>query len=156
MPPHLEAKGPVLGTAQTLCLWKNRVEELIFGYQRRLSPTDKEQLLVVGLVQADADWQVQTHAPIFDLAGESTVHGVDEHDSEGEDVHCKQGQEHEGNIAHSEDGMLARDPGEEACRVEEDGVDDDEDDVGNAIAVEILWSKITSAWVHVHHCETER
>ena len=47
--------------------------------------------------------------------------------------------------------MLARDPGEEACRVEEDGVDDDEDDIGNAIAVEILWSKITSAWVHVNH-----
>lgn len=34
--------------------------------------------------------------------------------------------------------MSARDPGEEACRVEEDRVDDDEDDVGNAIAVEVL------------------
>ena len=47
--------------------------------------------------------------------------------------------------------MLARDPGEEACRVEEEGVDDDEDDVGNAIAVEILCSKITSAGVHIDH-----
>ena len=91
MPPHLEAKGPVLGTAETLCFWKNRVKELILGDQRRLIPTDEEQLLVVGLVQADADWQVQTHAPIFDLAGERAVHCVDEHDGKGEDVHCQQG-----------------------------------------------------------------
>ena len=91
MPPHLEAKGPVLGTADSLCFWKNRVEKLILGYQRRLVPTDEEQLLIVGLVQADADWQVQTHAPIFDLAGESTVHCVNERGSNGEDVHCQQG-----------------------------------------------------------------
>ena len=49
--------------------------------------------------------------------------------------------------------MTARDPGEEACGVEEDGIDDDEDNVGYAIAVEIFGSKVESAWVHINHCD---
>ena len=110
-------------------------------------------MLVVGLVQADADGQVQAHAPVLDLAREGTVHCVDDHDGKGEDMHGEQGQEHEGNVAHSENGMLAVHPGEEACGVEEERVYDDEDDVGDAIAVQILRSEVESAWVEVHHCD---
>ena len=51
--------------------------------------------------------------------------------------------------------MFARDPGEEACRVEKDGIDDDEDNVGNAIAVEIFGSKVESTWVHINHDDGE-
>ena len=107
MPPNFEAKSPILGAAESLSLWKYRLEKFIFGDQGSLAATDNEQLLVVRLVQADADWQVQAHAPIFHLARESTVHCVNDHDGECEDMHREQGQEHEGNIAHSEDGMLA-------------------------------------------------
>ena len=67
-------------------------------------------------------------------------------------MHCEEGQEHEWHIPYPEDGVSARDPGEEACRVEEERVQDDEDNVGYAIAVEILGSKVESAWVHVNHC----
>lgn len=49
--------------------------------------------------------------------------------------------------------MFARDPGEEAGRVEEDGIDDDEDNVGYAIAVEVFRSKVESAGVHINHCD---
>ena len=49
--------------------------------------------------------------------------------------------------------MLAVYPGEEACRVEEEGVDDDEDDVGNAIAVAVLGSKVESARIEVDHLD---
>ena len=49
--------------------------------------------------------------------------------------------------------MLAVEPGEEACRVEEERVDGDEDNVGNAISVEVLWSEIKSPWVEVDHCD---
>ena len=68
-------------------------------------------------------------------------------------MHREKGQKHEWNIAHSEDGMLAVHPSEEAGRVEEERIDDDEDDVGNAIAVEILRSEVESTWVEVHHCD---
>ena len=110
-------------------------------------------MLVVSLVQADTDGQVQAHTPVFHLAREGTVHGVDDEDTECEDMHHEHGQEHEGDVPHAEDGMLAVDPGEEACRVEEEGVYDDEDDVGDAIAVKILWSEVEAAWVEVDHCE---
>ena len=53
--------------------------------------TDNEQLLIVSLVQADSDGQVQAHAPVFHLTWESAVHCVDDHDGEGEDVHGEQG-----------------------------------------------------------------
>ncbi len=66
-------------------------------------------------------------------------------------MHGEQRQEHEGNIPHSEDGMLAVRPSEETCRVEEERVYDNEDDVGDAIAVEVLWSEVESAWVEVNH-----
>ena len=66
-------------------------------------------------------------------------------------MHGEHGHEHEWDVAHAEDGMLAVDPGKEACRVEEDGVYDDEDDVGDAIAVEILGSEVEAAWVEVYH-----
>ncbi len=49
--------------------------------------------------------------------------------------------------------MLAVEPGEEACRVEEERVCGDEDNVGNAISVEVLWSEIKSTWVEVDHCD---
>ena len=48
--------------------------------------------------------------------------------------------------------MLAVHPSEEACRVEEERIHDDEDDVGNAIAVEIFGSEVESAGVEVNHC----
>lgn len=48
--------------------------------------------------------------------------------------------------------MLAVYPGEDACRVEEERIDDDEDDVGNAIAVEIFGSEVESTGVEVDHC----
>ena len=66
-------------------------------------------------------------------------------------MHHEHGHEHEWNVAHTEDRMLAVDPGKEACRVEEEGVYDNEDDVGDAIAIEILWSEVEPAWVEVHH-----
>ena len=151
LPPNLESKRPIFGTTDAPSFGKDWLEQLIFGDQRSLPAAHNEQLLIVGLVQADADWQVEAHAPIFDLAGESAIHGVDDEDCKGEDVHGEEGEEHERDVAHSEDGMLAVCPGEEACRVEEEGVDGDEDDVGDAIAVEILWSEIESAWVEVDH-----
>ena len=49
--------------------------------------------------------------------------------------------------------MLAVYPGEEARGVEEEGVDDDEDDVGDAIAVEVFGPEVESAWVEVNHCD---
>lgn len=49
--------------------------------------------------------------------------------------------------------MLAIYPGEEACRVEEERVHDDEDDVGDAIAIEVLGSEVESAWVEVDHID---
>ena len=66
-------------------------------------------------------------------------------------MHHEHGHEHEWDVAHTEDGMLAVDPGEQACRVEDEGVYDDEDDVGDAIAIEILRSEVEPAWIHVHH-----
>ena len=107
LPPNLEAKSPILGTPNPLSFWEYRLEKLFLCDQGSLSSADNEQLLVIGLIQADSDGQVQAHAPIFDLAGESTVHGVDDEDCECEDVHGEHGQEHEGDIAHPEDGMLA-------------------------------------------------
>lgn len=109
-------------------------------------------MLIVSLVQANTDWQVQAHAPVFHLARETAVHCVDDEDRECEDVHREQGEEHEWNIAHSEDGVLAVHPGEETCRVEEERISDGEDDVGNAIAVEIFVSEVESTGVEVDHC----
>ena len=107
LPPYFEAKSPIVGTTKAFALWKYRLEQLILGDQRSLRATNNEQLLVVSLVQADADGQVQAHAPVFHLAREGTVHGIDDEDGEGEDVHYEQGQEHERDIPHSEDGMPA-------------------------------------------------
>ena len=86
------------------------------------------------------------------MAREGTVHGIDDKDTEGEDMHHEHGHEHEWDVAHPEDGMLAVDPGEQASRVEEEGVYDDEDDVGDAVAIEILRTEVEPAWIHVHHC----
>ena len=47
--------------------------------------------------------------------------------------------------------MRAVDPAEETCRVEEEGVDADEGNIGDAIAVEVLGSEVESAWVEVDH-----
>lgn len=107
LPPNLEAKGPIFETANPLSLWKYRLEKLFLCDQGSLSSADNEQLLVIGLIQADTDGQVQAHAPIFHLTGERAVHGVDDKDCECEDVHRKDRQEHEWDISHSEDGMLA-------------------------------------------------
>ena len=68
-------------------------------------------------------------------------------------MHGEEGHEHEGDIAHAEDGMVAVEPGEEAGRVEEEGIDGDEDDVGDAVAVEVLGSEIETTWVEVDHCD---
>lgn len=97
-----------------------------------------KQLLVISLVQADTDWQVQTHPPIFHLAGESAVHGIDDEDDECEDVDHEHGREHQGDISHAEDGMFSVQPGEEACPVEEERIEDNEDYVGDAIAIKVL------------------
>ena len=100
LPPNLKAKSPVLGTTESLPLWKYRFEKLFLCDQGSLAATDDEQLLIIGLVQADPDGQIQAHAPVLDLAWESTVHCVDDEDGESEDVHGEHGQEHEGDIAH--------------------------------------------------------
>ena len=151
LPPDLEAKSPILGTPPPFPFGKKRAEQLIPCDERRLPATDNEQLLVVSLVQADPNRQVQAHAPVFHLAGERAVHGVDEKARKGEDVHGEQGQQHERDVADPEDGMLAVDPGEDAGRVEEERVEGPEDDVGDAVAVEVLGTEIEAAGVEVDH-----
>lgn len=91
LPPNLEAKSPILGTPKPLASGKNWLEQLFLRDQRSLPATHNEQLLIVSLVQADTDGQVQAHAPVFHLAGESTVHGVDDEDGECEDMHREHG-----------------------------------------------------------------
>ena len=115
LPPNLEAKSPIFRTTESLSFGKYRLEKLILRDQRSLPATDNEQLLIVSLVQADPNGQVQAHAPVFHLARESSVHGIHNEDRECEDMHREQGQEHEWNIPHSEDGMLSVYPGEETC-----------------------------------------
>lgn len=115
LPPNLEAKSPIFRTTESLSFGKYRLEKLILRDQRSLPATDNEQLLIVSLVQPDPNRQVQAHAPVLHLAGESSVHGIYNEDREREDMHREQGQEHEWNIPHSEDGMLPGSPGEETC-----------------------------------------
>lgn len=40
-------------------------------------------------------------------------------------------------------------PEEDACGVEDNGVDDADDDVGYAVAIEVLGAKVETAWVEV-------
>ena len=115
LPPNFEAKSPVLGTPEPLPFWEYWLEELFLCDQGSLPLANDEQLLVVSLVQADSDGQVQAHAPILHLAWESTVHRIDDEDDEGEDMHCEQGQEHKWDIPHSKDGMVPVKPGKDAC-----------------------------------------
>ena len=68
-------------------------------------------------------------------------------------MHREHGHEHEWDVAHAEDRMFSIYPGKEACRVEEEGVYDDDDDVGDAIAIEILRSKVKATRIEVHHCQ---
>ena len=66
-------------------------------------------------------------------------------------MHRKQRHEHEGDISHSEDGVFAVYPSEEACRVEDERVEGDKDDVRDAIAVQILGSGVKSGRIEVNH-----
>lgn len=45
--------------------------------------------------------------------------------------------------------MAPVEPEENACGVEDDGVGDADDDVGYAIAIEVLRAEVETAWVEV-------
>ena len=47
--------------------------------------------------------------------------------------------------------MFSIDPEENACGIEEEGVSDAEDDVGDAIAVEVLRAEIEASRIEINH-----
>jgi len=51
-----------------------------------LLTTDNKQLLVLSLEQANADGQVEIHAPKLHLTGERAIEGVNDHNHEGKDM----------------------------------------------------------------------
>jgi len=114
-----------------------------------LLTTDNEQLLVLSLEQANADGQVEIHAPEFHLTRECAVEGVDDHDHESKDMQSEEGKQQERDIPHLDDGMAPVEPEENACGIEDDGVSDADDNVGYTVAIEILGAEVETAWVEV-------
>lgn len=116
-----------------------------------------EELLILGLPEADTDGQVQAHGPELNGAGEGTIHQIDGEDHEAEDVEDQDRQQHEPNLPHLHDRVLTLEPQKEACRVQEKGIHGREGNVGYAPAIEVLRSSdAVASGVEVNHVGVSR
>lgn len=122
-------------------------------YQVSLLAADDKQLLILRLPEPDPDWQIQVHGPEFDGTGPCAIHGVDGEDHEAEDMDEQDGQQHQANLPHFDHRMVTLHPEIDACSVQKDGIDNPEGDVGDAISVQVLRSKIEPSRVEVDHLE---
>jgi len=124
---------------------------VLIGDKPSLLATDNQKLLVLGLEQPNADGQVQTHAPELDLAGVCAVQGINDEDHEQEYVERQKRHEQQWHIANLDHGVVAVKPKEEASCPKEDGVCDDENNVGYSIAVEVFGSVVDASRIKIHH-----
>lgn len=87
LPPAPETKSPVTRTASPRSrFWWQALEEIIVGDESSLLTADDQELLILSLEQADANRQIQAHAPELDLARKGSVERVDHKDHEQKDV----------------------------------------------------------------------
>ena len=58
------------------------LERVLNLHELILSTTDKEQLLVLSLEQAQSDWQIERHGPELDIAWVEAVERIGHHGHE--------------------------------------------------------------------------
>lgn len=126
------------------------------GNQVGLLAADDDELLVLGLPETDTNGKIEIHGPEFDGARPGAVHGVDGEDHEAEDMDDQDGQQHQADLPHLDNGVMALEPKIGTGGIQEDGVDDCEGDVGDAIAVQVGGSKVEASGVEVNHAGEEK
>ena len=57
--------------------------------------------------------------------------------------------EREADLTYLDDGMETLGPEVRACGVEEDGVKNGDDNLGNSIAIEVLRTPVVASWIEV-------
>ena len=92
-PPDFESKTPVpWATYATSSLGQEGPVELIRHHQSSLLATDKKQLLILGLKQANANGKINIHDPELHLTRKCAVQSVHYHDDDQVDVQDQKGQ----------------------------------------------------------------
>ena len=100
-PPELESPDPILRSSQsTPVVGVQRPIEFIDSFEQILLLADNEELLILGLKQADTDGKVNRHDPEFQAAGESTVERVDEEDEDQVHMEYQYRQQRQRYLAH--------------------------------------------------------
>ena len=111
---------------------------------------DDEKSLVLSLEQADTDRKIDGHDPELQAARKNAIERVDDEDDDQVHMEHQYGQQRQRDIAHPDDWIVSLKPEEDASCVEEEGIEQDEDYKGNAIAIHVFGvGPIVASWVEV-------
>ena len=110
---------------------------------------DHQQLLVLGLEQTDADGQMERHHPELQSAWKAPVERIDQEDHDEVDVEDEDGHEGEIDLAHPDDRMVSVGPQIGAGDEKNDGVGEDEDEQGDAVAIGVRFGPVVTSWIAV-------
>ncbi len=82
----------------------------MLGEQDLLTPTDEEQLLILGLKETNADGQIDGHDPELGVAGEIAIQRIDDEHDDQVNMEDEDGSDGHWNLPHANDGVVALPP----------------------------------------------
>lgn len=59
------------------------------------------------------------------------------------------GQQRQGDLAHPNGWIVTLEPEKGTCRVEEDGIEHDDDNEGDSVAIEVFGGIVVASWVEI-------
>ena len=111
---------------------------------------DNEELLVLGLEQTDTYRKINGHDPELHPTRKGAIERVHKEDEYQVHMEHKYGQECQRDLAHPDGWVIALEPEEGTGRIKKDGINQDEDYEGDAVAVEVLGrGPIMASWVKI-------